>query len=158
MHSKHEALIRQASRNDVHAIVACVQRAYSPYVEKIGMKPTPMLDDYHAVIEQCQVSVLDLTARVIGLVVLEVTQEGFLLNNIAVDPDYKGRGFGSLLLQFAEKEAMRQGFSSIYLYTNVMMTESQAIYVARGYAEYARGDLNGRAAVFMRKKLSDANG
>lgn len=115
------------------------------------MKPNPMLDDYESIVGRCQVTVLTKGDALAGLIVLEATDEGFLLNNIAVDPLHRGKGLGSLLLQFAEDEARRQGYGAIYLYTNVKMTENQAIYAARGYSEFSRRAVNGRDAVFMRK-------
>lgn len=110
-----------------------------------------MLEDYREVVERTRVSVLIVENRLAGLVVLEVTDEGFLLNNVAVHPSQKGKGFGSQLLCFAEQEAIRKGFESMYLYTNVKMLQNQAIYAASGFVEYARREVKGRHGVFMRK-------
>ena len=62
----------------------------------------------------------------------------FLLDNIAVRPDRQGRGYGRQLLNFAEAEAIRQGWNAITLYTHVLMVENIAIYTARGYAKRER--------------------
>jgi N-acetylglutamate synthase-like GNAT family acetyltransferase len=154
---QHPVEIRPATEMDALGVSQCVQSAYEHYIPIIGMKPNPMLDDYHVVIEQKQVSVLTFADQIIGVVVLEETDEGFLLNNVAITPRYQDKGFGSLLLQFAEKEAMRQGYSAIYLYTNAKMMDNQAIYAARGYVEYERRKVNGRDGVFMRKDLAGIN-
>lgn len=146
--------IRPATQSDVPQITECVRLAYEKYIPLLGMKPNPMLDDYSEIIEKHQLSVMVVAEVVVGIVVLEITDEGFLLNNIAVHPDYKGQGFGRVLLGFAENQAIQNGFKSIYLYTNVKMLENQAIYAARGYVEYARRDVNGRHGVFMRKTFS----
>ena len=132
------SVIRPARQSDAPQIAECVQLAYECYVPLLGMKPNPMLDDYTEVIEKNQVSVLVAADRLVGVVVLEITDEGLLLNNIAVHPSYKGQGYGSQLLCFAEEQAIRDGFKSIYLYTNVKMLENQSIYAARGFVEYAR--------------------
>jgi GNAT superfamily N-acetyltransferase len=154
--SKQKIAIRPATVADVKDITECVRKAYEHYVPIIGIPPLPLLDDYRVVIQQKQVSVLVEAASVIGVLVLEITDEGFLLNNVAVDPRHQGKRYGSLLLQFAEDEAKRQGHNAIYLYTNVKMTQNQAIYAARGYIEYDRREANGRHGVYMRKRFADA--
>lgn len=146
-----DSVIRPAAQSDVPEIAECVRLAYEKYVPLLGMKPNPMLEDYREVVERTRVSVLIVENRLAGVVVLEVTDEGFLLNNIAVHPSQTGKGFGSQLLCFAEQEAIRNGFESMYLYTNVKMLQNQAIYAARGFVEYARREVNGRHGVFMRK-------
>jgi GNAT superfamily N-acetyltransferase len=152
-----DLVIRAAKYADVSDIAQCVHNAYVHYVPILGMKPNPMLDDYGEIIEHCCVFVIANSDLIMGVIVLEISDEGFLLDNIAVHPKYQGRGLGSLLLDFAEQEAMRNGYSSIYLYTNVKMTENQIIYKKRGYVEFARRNVNGRHGVFMRKFLANAN-
>ena len=88
------------------------------------------------------------------MLVLAVTEEGFCLENIAVDPRFHGRGIGRALLERAEAEARRQGFAGIYLYTHEKMTENQALYSKIGYVEYDRRVEKGYARVTMRKRLA----
>jgi len=143
--------LRPALATDVEGIKACVDAAYSPYIERIGRRPGPMLQDYTKVIEERQVTVADFNGAVAGVLVLAKTAEGFLLENIAVLPAY--RGIGKALLQYAESEARRQGFGSLYLYTHEQMTENQRLYSKIGYVEYERRMEHGFARVFMRKSL-----
>jgi GNAT superfamily N-acetyltransferase len=77
----------------------------------------------------------------------------FLLDVIAVEPLYQGNGVGKLFLEFAETEARRQGFASIYLYTHEKMIESQALYTRIGYVEYDRRVEHGLSRIYMRKKF-----
>jgi ribosomal protein S18 acetylase RimI-like enzyme len=76
-----------------------------------------------------------------------------LLDNIAIKPEFQGRGIGRILLDFAEKEAGRQGFSEIRLYTHVTMVENLALYKRIGFAETHRATVNGYDRVYMRKEL-----
>jgi N-acetylglutamate synthase-like GNAT family acetyltransferase len=145
--------IRAAIRSDVLAIEECVQLAYQSYVRLLGIKPNPMLDNYHELIQTSSVWVLVLAGSLIGVLVLEITDEGFLLNNIAVLPNYQKYGYGTQLIRFAEHQALQAGFTSIYLYTNIKMVENQALYASHGFTEYARRDVNGRQGVFMKKAL-----
>jgi hypothetical protein len=57
-------------------------------------------------------------------------------------------------LEFAEAEALRQGYGEIRLYTHQRMTENQRLYAAIGYEETGRGTEVGYERVFMRKRLT----
>ena len=113
-----------------------------------------MLHDYSEVIKSSQVHVAESGSRIIGVLESLVTDEGFLLDSIAVDPANQGTGIGRSLLEFAEAEASRQGFSSIYLMTNEKMVENQARYSRIGYVQYDRRSVKGYARVIMRKSLA----
>lgn len=143
--------LRPARATDVDGIKACVDAAYSPYIERIGRKPGPMLEDYSKVVEERQVTVAEFNGIVAGVLVLTTTAEGFLLENVAVLPAH--RGIGKALLQYAESEARRQGFGSLYLYTHEKMTENQRLYSKIGYIQYDRRVEHGLARIFMRKNL-----
>jgi|SRR5215212_3348186 ribosomal protein S18 acetylase RimI-like enzyme len=75
---------------------------------------------------------------IVGVIVLTVTDEGFLIDNVAVEPSHRGKGLGKALLEFAEAEARRTGFDYIYLYTHQKMTENLVLYSSIGYCEYDR--------------------
>jgi GNAT superfamily N-acetyltransferase len=143
--------LRPAGAGDIEGITACVNAAYSPYIERIGRKPGPMLEDYSKVIAERQVTVAEFSGTVAGVLVLAPTPEGLLLDNVAVLPSH--RGIGKALLQYAESEARRQGFGSLYLYTHEKMTENQALYSKIGYVEYDRRVEYGFARIYMRKSL-----
>jgi ribosomal protein S18 acetylase RimI-like enzyme len=89
----------------------------------------------------------------VAVLVLAHGDEGFLLENVAVVPEHRGKGLGKRLMELAEGEARRQGFDSIYLYTNERMTENLEIYRHLGYVEYARRTESGLRRVYMRKQL-----
>ena len=145
--------IRPASEGDAPAIAACVNAAYRHYVERIGKRPGPMTEDYAKVIRERRVTVAESDGKIAGVLVLAVTGEGFLLENVAVDPSKRGSGLGRTLLEFAEAEARREGFGSIYLYTHEKMTENLALYAKIGYVEFDRRTERGLARVYMRKSL-----
>ena len=147
------ATIRAAVAADAGAIRDCVDAAYGHYVERLGRKPGPMLDDYASIIGARPVHVAELDGSIVGMLVLDETAEGFLLETVGVDPRVKGTGIGRLLIEFAESEARRKGHASLYLYTHEKMTENQALYARNGYVEYTRRTEDGLARVFMRKRL-----
>ncbi len=112
-----------------------------------------MLDDYAQVIWQHDVFVLEVDQSVIGTVVLIRKGQGILLDNVAVDPAYQGKGCGRRLIEFAEAEARRQGFAQLDLYTHECMRENIAMYKRLGYAETERRSEHGYERVYMRKRL-----
>lgn len=148
-----EVIARPAIPQDAPGIAACVCEAYVHYIERIGKQPGPMLEDYAEVINQFQVHVAAMDGRVVGAIVLKVTDEGFYIDNVAVRPLVKGRGVGRRLLELAEAEARRQGYKSIYLATHELMTENRALYAGIGYVEYDHRVVNGYPRVFFRKAL-----
>jgi ribosomal protein S18 acetylase RimI-like enzyme len=57
------------------------------------------------------------------------------------------------LLEFAEVEARRAGFDSLYLYTHEQMTENLALYARIGYVKYDRRSQGAFSLVYLRKHL-----
>jgi ribosomal protein S18 acetylase RimI-like enzyme len=146
-------LLRPAKAADAPRLTELVQAAYGHYVERLGGPPRPMTDDYADVVRRDQVTVAERSGEIVGLIVLAVGDEGFLVDNVAVDPSHQGSGVGRALLERAEGAARRAGFDSIYLYTHEKMTENLALYSRLGYVEYDRR-LHGEAClVYLRKRL-----
>ena len=85
---------------------------------------------------------------------LQVGDEGFVVDNVAVDPARRGIGVGRALLERAEAEARGAGFDSIALYTHELMTENRALSRRIGYVEYDRRPIEGGFFVYLRKPLS----
>jgi len=112
-----------------------------------------MTEDYENVIRDRRVTVAESHGTIVGVIVLTVADEGFLIENVAVHPSHHGTGLGRALLEFAEAEARRAGFDSIYLYTHEMMTENLALYSKIGYVEYDRRSQGDFSLVYMRKHL-----
>lgn len=91
--------------------------------------------------------------QIVALVALGVEDEGFLVNNVAVDPSHQGIGVGKTLLEQAEIAAREAGFDSIYPYTHVLMSENLAMYSRAGYVEYDRRVHDDTRLVYLRKDL-----
>jgi GNAT superfamily N-acetyltransferase len=147
-------VIRAARPDDRDAVEGVVHAAYSIYVDRIGKPPGPMLDNYTARIADGSVSVVeDRTGNIAGIIVLIPNSDHLLLDNIAVRPNYQGQGFGRVLIEFAEREAERLGYSRIRLYTHEKMTENMDLYRRIGFVESGRGQQGGYDRVFMVKDL-----
>ncbi len=148
-----EPTLRPANAADTAAVAGCVIAAFSPYVASIGKPPAPMLLDFAAVIAAGQVWVAESDGQVAGVLVQYEAVEGFYIDTVAVLPALQGRGIGRALLEYAELEALRRGYHSIYLCTNVKMTANQLLYPKIGYVEYARKFDQGYDRIFYRKQL-----
>lgn len=146
--------IRQATASDLPAIAAIVANAYGKYVARIGKPPAPMTDDYAAHIRNGTISVIEHAGAVAGLIVLLPQPDLLLLDNIAVDPAHHGHRLGRALMDFAEQEAARRGYTELRLYTHEKMTENLAMYPALGWQETGRAEQSGFQRVFFRKPVS----
>lgn len=149
-----EYLLRPATEADAPEVGALVQAAYGHYIERIGMTPGPMTEDYAEVIAHKQVTVAIHDSAIAGVLVLDAHDGGFYIENIAVHPAHQGQGFGRVLLEFAEAEARRAGFDAITLYTHEKMTENIALYSKFGYVEFGRRSLGDFSLVYMRKEIA----
>ncbi len=143
--------IRPADATDLATVERIVRDAYTKYIARIGKPPGPMLDDYAALIRAHQVWVAGEPPT--GLIVLIPEADHLLLDNIAVDPTAQGTGLGRRLLDFADAEARRRGYTELRLYTHQMMTENIALYSRIGWTETGRAEQNGFARVFFRKPV-----
>jgi GNAT superfamily N-acetyltransferase len=144
---------RPATDEDASKVAGLVGAAYRHYVERIGGRPGPMTEDYAEVIRTRQVTVAESRGTIVGVIVLTVTDEGFLIDNVAVHPSHRGTGLGRAFLEFAEDEARRAGFDSIYLFTHEKMMENHALYSRIGYVEYDRRSHGQDFLVYMRKPI-----
>lgn len=146
--------LRRAEVADVPGITACVCEAYVHYIERIGKRPGPMLEDFEQTVTQHQVYVAVDQGSVVGVIVLQNTDEGFYVDDVAVRPRIRGTGVGRSLLELAEQEARHQGYASVYLATHELMFENRALYARIGYVEYDHRVVNGYPRVFFRKLLT----
>jgi GNAT superfamily N-acetyltransferase len=153
--------VRPATAKDLARIEEIVARAYGGYLERIGMRPGPMEDDYGTRVARGLVSVAvddDSIAdggAIAGLIVLVREPESLLVENVTVDPGRQGEGVGRALLDFAEAEAARAGLDRLTLYTHEKMSENLVLYGRLGYRVDERREEGGFARVFLSKRLGD---
>lgn len=145
--------LRRAQAGDASAVQACVCAAFEMYRQRIGKAPAPMHYDYPSLIGQRRVWLAERDGLLSGALVLLEEHGQFVLDTVASTPQARGTGVGRALLQLAEDEARRAGYSSIQLYTHIKMTENQQLYPRLGYVEYQRAEQDGYARIFYRKSL-----
>jgi len=146
-------VIRRATNDDVAHIRCCAQKAYAPYVARMGKKPAPMVADFAALVDRQDVFVLEVDGNFCGYIVCFGNKDHFHIENVAVYPEFTGRGYGARLIGFAETQAQDQGYLRLELYTNEKMRENLTLYPRLGYEEFARQRQDGFSRVFFRKQL-----
>ncbi len=146
--------VRRARIDDLPQIEAVVQRAYRVYIDRIGRRPAPMDDDYRAKIAADEVYVAEADGLVVGIVVLVPARDHLLVENVAVDPGFQGRGIGRALMGHAERHAREHDLAELRLYTNAAMTENLTLYPALGYREDDHRTEDGFERVFFSKRLT----
>ncbi len=144
---------RLAESGDVAGINALVQRAYGPYIARLGVVPGPLRDDYARHVKGAHVYLIDGNCGPDALLVLIDRPDHLLLDNVAVAPEAQGRGLGRLMIAFAEEEARRRGFGCIRLYTHVGMAGNHALYRHLGFSETHRVTEKGLDRVYFAKNL-----
>jgi ribosomal protein S18 acetylase RimI-like enzyme len=145
--------IRKAAPADETAIVRCIQNAYEKYIARIEKNPGPMLYDYLPLIVNEKVFCGEFFGEIVGALVLKKFDGYILLDNVALLPEYQGRGFGKQLIAFAEHYSSENNYDEIRLYTNVKMVENIKFYHKLGYLEYSRREGDGYERVYFKKRL-----
>jgi GNAT superfamily N-acetyltransferase len=133
------ATIRPALPAEADRVREISAEAYVPaYEPVIGAVPKPAFEDYLPRIEREEVWLLETADGLAGLAVLEKRLDHLLVYSIAVRPSHQRKGYGRMLLQFAEECAIGAGMRDIRLYTNLRMAGNLRLYRACGYLETGR--------------------
>lgn len=128
--------IRIANATDANAVLNISAEAYIPaYQPIIGAVPRPAYEDYAGRIERGEVWILESKRGPSGVLVLEPFAGFLLIYSVAVRPRDQGRGYGKLLLAFAEQQAIATGRPEVRLYTNKRMEPNLALYRSFGFSE-----------------------
>ena len=89
-------------------------------------------------------------ARVLGYVVAWFAGGQGEIANLAVDPDARGHGIGSVLLDAALDQAKRQKTDEVFLEVRSSNLHARQLYESRGFAEV------GRRRRYYRQPVEDA--
>src|SRR4029079_14353843 len=98
--------IRRATTADLTEIRQLIADAYTKYIERIGRPPAPMTADYAAALRHSRVLVLASGKAIVGVSVTDDSGDHLLLETVAVAPDCQRMGYGKMLLDRAERDAV----------------------------------------------------
>lgn len=143
--------IRPARPEEAPLLGTIARAAYAEYVPLIGREPPPMLQDFPNDIAARRVWVIG--APPLGFVVAGARGSTWLLENVAVDPSARGKGYGRALIAHVEALATDAGAEAVELYTHARMEANRALYPRLGYIETDQRTEHGLDRVFFRKPL-----
>jgi ribosomal protein S18 acetylase RimI-like enzyme len=147
-------MIRIARIGDVARIREIARAAYARYVPRIGREPAPMVTDYDADVRAGRIVVLEVERNVIGYLVAWSQDDAYFIENIGIDPQLQGKGWGRRLMDHAATEAAHLGLPALRLYTHVAMTENLAMYAHLGFVETHCVTEDGFNRVYMSLNLA----
>ncbi len=142
--------IRNATVEDAAALEKCMKSAYTVYVSRLnGASLPPMKLDYAREIQDFPTWIILFNEEIAGGLTMTF-QDGYAsIANIAIDPDFQGKGAGRLLIEFAEARSIEQGYSELRLATHVLLIENIKLYSRLGWNEISRDE----SRVYMSKSL-----
>ena len=145
--------LRPAGAADSGAIRALTHAAYAKWIEVAGRPPLPMTVDYAQAVLDHRFDLLFAGETLAA--VIETTPDGdqLLIVNVAVHPDFQGRGFGVRLLRLAEDLAAQAGLTGVRLYTNRLFEPNIRLYASLGYRIDREEVMPHAVAVHMSKAL-----
>lgn len=168
-------IIVRAEATDILTIVFLVKAAYTKYIERIGREPAPMTADYDQLLQSHEIYVLrtasvslapsshttlpghnispdpNIDHSILGSIIVKAQDTSLHIDNLVVQPNAQGRGYGRLLMDFAEQLARERGLRRLQLYTNVKMWENVKLYEKLGFKETERKVEDGFERVYFEK-------
>lgn len=115
-----------------------------------------MVADYKTAVAQHLIDLYQESGETVGLIEVIPQKDFLLIENLAVAPQYQGKGIGDHLLSHAEIVARSLNLCEVRLYTNAAFTENVSYYSKRGYEVFAKEPIaTGGTAVHMKKTLVD---
>ncbi len=142
--------IRKAVIKDSAGLQQCMELAYSTYLDRMNGKPLPPMEvNYSEEIEQYPTWVIDCDGKIAGGIIIIYEEKSLSIANVSVHPDFQGRGFGSILLNFAGEHAKENNYKEMRLATHVLLTENISLYRHLGWEEYDRDNVR----VYMKKVI-----
>lgn len=114
-----------------------------------------MTADYPSLLTTHDIFILRTSQSPVGALVLqhEPDSNAVKIENLVVDLSAQGRGYGKVLMRYAEDFARSRGSNALELYTNVKMFENLGLYLKMGFVETARRKEDGFERVYFRKEL-----
>ena len=129
---------RRATSADASTIAEITRAAYEKWVPVIGREPKPMTANYQQAVIDHVIDLLEQEGRVVALIEVIPKSSYLLIENVAVLPEWHGKGIGGLLLGHAETIARSLRLNELRLYTNTMFSSNISFYTHRGFEEFQR--------------------
>lgn len=126
-------MIRKAEVSDATALKNIADKAYGIYYGRLTNPPLPLLTNYSEKVREGNIYVYESDGEIHGMVTIVDAEDHIVLRNLAVLPSSQGNGYGSMPINFVEREAKCRGFYEVHLWTREEMKENIKYYRAIGY-------------------------
>jgi GNAT superfamily N-acetyltransferase len=146
--------LRRAVLGDAAAVRELTRAAYAKWVPLIGREPLPMRADYDVAVRDHIIDLLHVGDRLAALIEAIPATDHLLVENVAVDPAFQGRGYGRRLMAHAEVLARSLGVTELRLYTNKAFAANVQLYLGLGYGIDREEAFMGGVTVYMSKRLN----
>lgn len=146
--------LRQATPDDAAAIRDLTRAAYAKWVPLIGREPKPMTADYSKAVRNHRFDLLMTEGRLAALIETLAHADHLLIENVAVEPSFQKRGFGTFLIAHAEHLADASGLHEVRLYTNQRFVENVRFYRGLGYRTNNEENIGDGVVVHMHKHIA----
>ncbi|TPM40476.1 GNAT family N-acetyltransferase [Mesorhizobium sp. B2-3-4] len=143
-----------ARQGDAEAIAEMVRAAYARWIPVIGREPRPMTVDYHKALNDNDFTLAYLGDNLAGLIETIAHGDHLWIENVAVEPQYQGRGIGGALLRHAEEKALAAGLREMRLLTNESFATNVVLYEKLGYVTDRREPFMNGITLYMSKQLA----
>ncbi len=145
--------IRRVGTSDAVAVRDIVRAAYAKWVPVIGREPMPMKVDYAEAIVRNRIDLLETGVMAVGLIETILHDDHLYIENIAVRPEFHGRGYGRHLLAHAEDIAFSADYGEIRLLTNAAFAANVSLYERCGYVVTHTEPFMGGTTLYLSKQL-----
>lgn len=145
--------LRAAEQSEAAEIRGVVRAAYAKWVPVIGREPLPMQTDYEQALRDHQFVVAVGASGIIGLIETLRREAHVWIENVAVVPEWQGRGIGQRLVAHAEGRAIAAACFETRLVTNGAFEANLMLYAKLGYVVDRQEAFMNGTAVYMSKKL-----
>ncbi|MDQ1911912.1 GNAT family N-acetyltransferase [Paenibacillus sp. GD4] len=128
-------LRKRIPRQDDGTIFHLVNRLLVPFAREAKPNLSFTISTLRNRLKHCSTYVQTAPSRaVIGFISLRSGRDILLVDMLAVDPRYQGRGIGGTLLKQAERVALRTGSRSVGLWVDESNRKAQNFYQAKGFS------------------------
>ena len=146
--------IRPAILEDAARIRDLTRAAYAKWIAAIGREPLPTQVDYQRAVVEHTIDLLTVSGALVGLLETILQPDHLWTENVAVAPEWQGRGYGRLLLNHAERRAIESGRLEIRLQTNQAFAANLELYAKLGYVIDRTEPFRGGTVVHMSKRIA----
>jgi GNAT superfamily N-acetyltransferase len=149
--------IRMAVLDDAAAIAALLYDAFKEYkqlyTEKAFAATTPSQLEIEDRINKNAVWLAVSDNKIIGTASVFPRYEELYIRSMAVSPNARGKGVGSILMEHIHEIAISEGSSFITLNTTPFLFQAIKLYERSGFKQQGMGHLYGTPLIKMNKYL-----